>query len=156
MVDKELLKETVEKAIAGTDVFLVEVKVTPDNVVTVELDSTKGLDIDTCADITRKIEAVFDRDVEDYELEVGSAGLTSPFKVRGQYEKNIGNPVEVLTKDGRKLYGVLKSVDDDGAFTVTTEVKVKNPGDKRPHIEQVDETFTPDSCKYVKYHIDFK
>ena len=82
---------------------MVDVRVTPDNNVTVEIDNPEGVDIDTCASLTRKIEARFNRDEDDYELEVGSAGLTSPFKVRGQYVKNVGNPVEVLTKDGRKI-----------------------------------------------------
>ncbi len=105
MIDKELIGGIVEKALEGTDNFLVEVKVTPDNSVTVEIDSMTGVDIDTCARLTREIESQVDREVEDYELEVGSAGLTSPLKVRRQYEKNIGNELEVLTKDGRKLTG---------------------------------------------------
>ena len=156
MIDKQFLQKTVDEAIAGTDIFVVDITVSSDNNITVELDSPEGVDIDTCVDISRKIEDVFDRDVEDFELEVGSAGLTAPFKVRGQFLKNIGNEVEVLTSDGRKIRGVLKSVADDGAFVVTSDVKVKNPEDKRPHIEQIDNTFTPESCKYVKYHIDFK
>lgn len=152
MIDKEKLRETVEKAISGTDIFLVELKVSSNNEIVVELDSPKGLDIDTCAKITRMIEGEFDRDVEDYELEVGSAGLSANFKVRGQYLKNIGNEVELLTKDGRKLTGVLKEVADDGAFTIVTKVKVKSEGEKRPHIEDVEETLMPSECKYVRYH----
>lgn len=156
MIDKQLLLKTVADAIEGTELFVVDVRVSPDNNIVVEVDSPNGIDIDTCAAITRKIESVFDRDVEDYELEVGSAGLTAPFKVRGQYLKNIGRPVEVLTRDGRKIFGTLKSVADDDAFTVTTQVKVKAPGEKRPHVEDVDETFLPADCKYVRYNIDFK
>ena len=108
-------------------------------------------------DINRKIEAVFDRDVEDYSLEVGSAGLTAPFKVLGQYLKNIGNPVEVLTRDGRKLRGILKAVEPDcSAFTLTIERKVKEPGAKRPVIKQEDEVLAVADTKDVKYYIDFK
>ncbi len=92
MIDKQLLTQTIEEAIAGTSLFLVDVKVTPDNNITVEVDSREGVDIDECVNLTRAIEARFDRDVEDYELEVGSAGLTSPFKVKAQYEKNTGIP----------------------------------------------------------------
>lgn len=155
MIDRQLLTETVEGAIKDTPVFLVEIKVTPDNSVTVELDSPDGLDIDTCAEITRKIESVFDRDVEDYSLEVGSAGLTSPFKVRGQYLKNIGNQVEVLTKGGVKLKGTLTAVGDDD-FTVTVEKKVKEPGAKRPVMVEEPVVMKMDDTKYVKYLIDFK
>ncbi|MDE6287331.1 MAG: ribosome assembly cofactor RimP, partial [Muribaculaceae bacterium] len=126
MIDKQLLTQTVTDALQGSDIFLVDVKVTPANEITVEIDSPEGIDIDTCAMLTRKIEEVFDREVEDYELEVGSAGLTAPFKVRGQYLKNIGNEVEVLTRDGRKLRGILVDVAEDGRFTVEVPTKVKH------------------------------
>jgi len=156
MIDKNQLTQTVEDAIAGTDIFLVDVRVSPKNEITVEIDSPEGIDIDTCAGITRKIEAAFDRDVEDYELEVGSAGLTSPFKVRGQYLKNIGHEVEVLTRDGRKLKGILKDVADNGDFTISVPTKVKPEGAKRPEIVDVDTQLSPADCKSVKYVINFK
>ncbi|MDE5573711.1 MAG: ribosome assembly cofactor RimP, partial [Muribaculaceae bacterium] len=150
MIDKDKLRLTVEKAIEGTDIFLVDIKVSPDNNIVVEIDSKNGLDIDTCADITRKIEAEFDRDAEDYELEVGSAGLTSPFKVKAQYEKNIGNDVEVVTCDGRKFDGKLVSVTDND-FTVEVLKKIKEPEQKRPVMTAVPETLTFDQAKTVKY-----
>lgn len=156
MIDKQLLTKTVEDFISGTDLFLVDVKVTPGNEITVEIDSPDGIDIDTCAALTRRIEEVFDRETEDYELEVGSAGLTAPFKVRGQYVKNIGNEVEVLTRDGRKLKGTLVEVADDGLFTIEVPTKVKPEGAKRPVVENVPHSFTPDQCKSVTYVINFK
>ena len=156
MIDKDKLRNTVEEAIMGTDLFLVGLKVSAANEIVVELDSMSTVDVDTCARIAREIESVFDRDVEDYELEVGSAGLTAPFTVREQYLKNVGNPVEVLTADGRKLAGTLKTVADDGTFTIGRMVKVKNEGDKRPHMEEIDDVLSPADCKYVKYLIDMK
>lgn len=155
MIDKELLKKTVEEALEGTDLFLVDIAVKPGNNIIVEVDSAEGVDIDSCVAITRKIESVFDRDVEDYELEVGSAGLTSPFKVKGQYDKNIGNEVEILTRDGRKLSGRLVETSDEG-FTVEVPVKVKPEGAKRPIVEMRPETFAYGDCKRVNYKIDFK
>lgn len=157
MIDKILLTQTVEQAIEGSDIFLVDVRISPDNEITVEIDSPSGIDIDTCAAITRKIEAAFDRDAEDYELEVGSAGLTAPFKVFGQYEKNIGNEVEVLTRDGRKLRGILTEVKPDmSEFTVEVPTKVKHEGAKRPVTEMVPEKLAPADCKSVCYVINFK
>lgn len=156
MIDKDLLARTVEDAISGTDIFLVDVTVSPSNDITVEIDSPEGIDIDTCAAITRRIEETFDRDTEDYALEVGSAGLTAPFKVRGQYLKNIGNEVELLTRDGRKLQGVLTAVADNGDFTVAAPTKVKPEGAKRPQTVDVAHTFSPSDCKWVKYLINFK
>lgn len=155
MIDKQLLAETVNAAISGTDMFPVEIRVEPGNNIVVELDSETGIDIDTCAAITRKIEAVFDRDKEDYNLEVGSAGLTSPFKVRGQYLKNVGNEVEILTRDGRKLSGTLTTVGDDD-FTVEIPVKERPAGAKRPVTVMKAETFKMADCKSVKYSIKFK
>ena len=161
MIDKDLLRKTVDEAIAGTDLFIVEIDVNPGNEIVVELDSATGIDIDMCATVTRKIEAVFDRDVEDYQLEVGSSGITSDFKVRAQYDKNLGNDVEVLTRDGRKLYGVLTEVaegdaaDRDVDFTVEVPVKVKEPGAKRPVARQEPVKLNSKDCKYVRYDLKF-
>ena len=155
MIDKQLLAKTVEDAIEGTNLFLVDIAVKPGNNIIVEVDSIDGVDIDSCVAITRKIESVFDRDVEDYELEVGSAGLTAPFKVKGQYEKNIGNDIEIITRDGRKLSGRLVEVGDDN-FVVEVPTKIKPEGAKRPVIEMIPETFAYTDCKTVRYKIDFK
>lgn len=155
MIDKETVRKIVEESIADTDLFVVEVKVSPANEIVVELDSPESMDVDTCADIARAIEAGLDRDVEDYELEVGSAGLTSPFKVKGQYLKNIGNEVEVLTTDGRKFSGILTEVTDDG-FTVEVERKEKPEGAKRPVKVMRPETTAFSETKQVKYVINFK
>lgn len=155
MIDKQKLTKCVEDDIKDTDIFLVDLTVSADNRIVVELDSPKGLDIDTCARITRRIENEFNRDDEDYELEVGSAGLTAPFKVRGQYMKNLGNEVEVLTKDGRKLQGTLTAVNPLD-FVVEVPVKVKPEGAKRPQTVMQPQTIAYDNAKSVKYHINFK
>lgn len=157
MIDNDKLKATVLKAIEGTGVFLVDIDIKPDNEIVVEVDSNNGVDLDTCADITRKIEAEFDRDKEDYSLEVGSAGLTAPFKVVEQYTKNLGKEVEILTKDGRKITGVLTAVDGDtSSFTIEVATKVKEPGAKRPVVQHIPETLKMDECKQVKHHFVFK
>lgn len=155
MLDKSKLTSVVEDAIKGTDMFLVDINVTPDNRVVIELDSETGMDIDACAAVTRRIESEFDRDAEDYELEVGSAGLTSPFKVKAQYMKNLGNEVEVVTRDGKKLQGTLASVGADD-FTVEVPTKVKHEGAKRPVIEPVPHVIAFDNVKSTKYVINFK
>lgn len=155
MIDKSKLQAVVEDAIKNTDMFLVDIKVSPDNRIVIELDSETGMDVNTCAQITRKIEAEFDRDAEDYELEVGSAGLTSPFKVKAQYMKNLGNEIEVLTKDGKKLQGTLASVGADD-FTVEVPTKVKHEGAKRPVVEPVPHQISFDQVKLARYVIKFK
>lgn len=157
MIDKNQISSIVEQQLEGTDGFLVDVRVSPTNVVTVEIDSMSGVDIDTCARITREIEQQVDREIEDYELEVGSAGLTSPFKVIKQYEKNVGNEIEVLTVDGRKLSGVLQSIDPETeSFVMTVKEKVKEPGKKRPVIVDTPVELKIAETKTVKYLINFK
>lgn len=154
MIDKELVRKIVADAIDGTNMFLVEVSVSADNRIVVDVDSMTTLDVDTVAELSRKIEAELDRDAEDFELEVGSAGLTAPFKVRQQYDKNIGNEVEVLTRDGRKFSGKLVAADDSG-FTVEVARKVRHEGAKRPVIENLPERVAYDNAKSVKYVLKF-
>ena len=155
MIDKAKLIDVINASIEGSELFLVDVIVSRDNNIVVEIDSMDSVSIDDCANLTRAIESNFDREVEDYELEVGSAGLTSPFKVKQQYDKYMGEEVEVLTKDGKKLKGTLKEAGDD-TFTVGISKKVKPEGAKRPVEVIEDETFNYSEIKYTKYLIQFK
>ena len=149
MIDKQLVETIVTEKLVGTDCFLVDVSVSSDNVIVVEIDNETGIDIDFCVELSRHIESRLDRDAEDFELEVGSAGLTAPFKVQGQYRKNVGHEVELLTKDGRKLSGVLSAVSDD-TFAVDITKMVKPEGAKRK-IPQIDTlTFAYADVKQVR------
>lgn len=155
MIDKIELTKVVEEYISDKEMFLVDITVSPDNEIVVSVDSDNAIDIDSCIALTRHIESIFDRDVEDYELEVGSAGLSSPFKVLRQYKKYEGQEVEVLSKAGEKLTGVLADV-NDANFTVVTVQKVKPEGSKRKVEVEVKKTFAYDEVKYTKYVINFK
>lgn len=155
MIDKKELEALVEEGLSGSDCFVVDVQVKPDNVLVVEIDNKEGVDIERCGTLHRFLESKLDRDVEDYELEVGSTGITSPFKVLKQYEKNIGNEVELLTKKGEKLSGILKSASADN-FVVTVTKKVKSETSKRKVEVEEDYTFGYEEVKYTKYLIRFK
>ncbi len=155
MIDKNIVKEIVEEGLANSDSFLVDVMVRPGNIIVVEIDNEEGIDIDECVALHRFIESKLDREVEDYELEVGSAGITQPFKVLRQYQKNIGNEVEVLSKDGRKLTGVLKDANEE-FFTVGVLNKVKIEGEKRKKEVETDLNFKYEEIKHCKYLIRFK
>ena len=155
MIEKDLIRNIVDEYLLNTDTFIVEVAVRPGNIIVVEIDSDNGVSIDDCITISKHIESKLDRDTEDFELEVGSAGTTSPFKIPRQYEKNIGNEVEVLTKDGKKLSGVLKS-NDDNDFTVTITKMEKPEGAKKKVAVEEDLSFGYNEVKYTKYLIRFK
>ncbi len=135
--------------------FLVDVSVSADNVIVIEIDNRDGVWIDDCVELSRFIESRLDRDVEDYELEVGSAGIGQPFKVLQQYLNHIGQEVEVLPKSGSKFIGTLLAADDRG-FTVRTKRKQLQPGSKRAHLVDVELELEHSQVKYVKYVISLK
>ena len=149
MIEKKTVCQIVEEWLEGKDYFLVEVTVSPDDKIVVEIDHAEGVWIEDCVELSRYIESKLNREEEDYELEVGSAGIGQPFKVLQQYYIHIGQEVEVLTKDGRKLAGILKDADEE-KFTVGVEKKVKLEGSKRPKLVEEDETFTYEQIKYTK------
>lgn len=154
MIDKKELQAFVESQLKDTDYFLTDIKITPSNEITVEIDSLTPGDIEECVKLTKAIENAFDRDVEDYELEVGTAGLTSPLKVKRQYEKYLGQDLEVLTSDGRKLHGLLRKVDDNGII-LAIEQKVKKEGVKKPVIESIDIDLPFTNIKKAVYDLKF-
>ena len=150
MIDKNVVRNLVEEWLQDKEYFLVDVEISPDDRIVVEIDHADGVWIEDCVELSRYIEDRLDRDEEDYELEVGSAGLGQPFKVPQQYVNFIGKNVEVLDGDGKKVKGVLKSVDGND-FTVTVAEKVKQEGKKRPVLTDVDHTYQMDKVKYTKY-----
>ena len=155
MIEKKTVCQIVDEWLAGKDYFLVEVTISPDDKILVEIDHKEGVWIEDRVELSRYIESKLNREDEDYELEVGSAGIGQPFKVLQQYINHIGKEVEVLTKDGRKLSGVLKEADEQH-FVVTIQKKVKEEGAKRPKLVDEDLTFTYEEIKYTKYLISFK
>ena len=155
MIDKNIVKQLVCQWLEDKEYFLVDIDVTTDNRIVVEIDHADGVWIEDCVALSRYIEEHLNRDDEDYELEVGSAGIGQPFKVAQQYINHIGKPVEVLTADGRKLKGTLKAVDGE-QFTLMTTEKQRVEGKKRPVAVDVDMDFNMGDVKYTKYIIGIK
>lgn len=155
MIEKSVVIQLVNEWLGNKDYFLVDVTVSPDNRIVVEIDHAEGVWIEDCVELSRFIESKLDREQEDFELEVGSAGIGQPFKVLQQYVNHIGMDVEVLKNDGLKLAGILKDADEEH-FTVTISKKVKLEGEKRPKMVDEDVTFAYNEIKYTKYLINFK
>ncbi|MEA4918603.1 ribosome assembly cofactor RimP [Proteiniphilum sp.] len=155
MIEKKLIVDFTEQYLEGSPNYLTDVSVSADNTITVEIDNDHGVDIDDCVALSRYLESKLDRDMEDFELTVSSAGLSSPFKILRQYKKYEGKEVEVLGKNGQKITGILKSSDDKG-FTVTLTKKVKPEGAKRKIEVEEDIRFAFDEVKHTKYLIRFK
>ena len=124
MIEKQTIQAIVEEFIKGTGLFLVGVKVSSANRITILADKNEGITIDECAGIHRQIENNLDREKEDFELQVSSPGLDLPFAVIEQYLKNDGKKVEVIDNEGVRHSGKLKNI-TKGGFELETEIKVK-------------------------------
>jgi len=155
MIDRQQVIDLTNEWLADKEYFLVDVIISKDDKITVEIDHAEGVWIEDCAELSRHIENGLSRETEDYELEVGSAGLGQPFKVTQQYKNHIGMEVEVLTKEGKKLKGILKNASEE-EFILTVTKKEKKEGAKRPQLVEEDLIFPYDGVKYTKYIINFK
>ncbi len=155
MIDKNIVKTIVDEWLQSNDYFLVDIMFTPDGRIVIEIDHADGVWIEDCAELSRMLQERLGDELGEYELEVGSAGIGQPFKVRQQYVNHVGKEVEVLTADGKKIQGVLKAVDGDD-FVLTVKEKQKVEGKKRPVMADVDHTYNMDTVKYTKYLLSFK
>ncbi len=162
MINKQEIIDLVDQYLleSESESFLVEVTVSRDNQIVVEIDNDEAVDIDECVAISRYIDEHMDRDKEDFELEVGSCGLTAPLKVLRQYAKFEGEEVEVLLRDGHKLTGILGEANEEGFnLTWTTMEKVVDPAtgkqSKKKQEVQHEQMLKHSEVNQVKYIINF-
>ncbi len=154
MVDKETVEALVKKYAGRSDLFIVDIHVSPSNEIRILVDNERGIRLEECIELSRAIEHSLDRDENDFQLEVSSPGLSEPFKVLPQYRKNIGREVEIVTKGGRKHTGKLTAVTEKN---VTIEEMVKIKGEKkRPEIKAVEKEFDFDQILSAKPVISYK
>ena len=155
MIEKEKVQALVEEWLTGKDYFLTDLTITPDACIMVEIDHADGVWIDDCVQLSRFIEEHLNRDEEDYNLEVGSAGLGQPFKVLRQWQNHVGKQVEIITSEGKKLVGTLQEAEADHVV-VAVPTKVQVEGKKRPQIQDVEHQLQMADIKSGRYLLDFK
>lgn len=155
MIDCAKIIETADRELDGTDMFTVSCKCSPANEVELLIDSDTSVTIEACAELSRAIEARFDRDEEDFSLTVASAGIGSELTNIRQYRKLIGSPVEVLLLSGVKILARLDEADECG-ITVSYEEKQAVEGKKRKATVTVTRAYAFDEIKYTKEYLDFK
>ena len=155
MINKEIIQTLTEEWLQGNEYFLVDINFAAEDRIVIEIDHADGVWIEDCAELSRFLQERLGEELGEYELEVGSAGLGQPFKVAQQYINHIGDTLEVLQADGKKVQGVLKAVDAP-SFTITVQEKQKQEGKKRPVLVDVDKTYQMDEVKYAKYLLAFK
>jgi ribosome maturation factor RimP len=150
MISKKRVLELVEERIAelGNGLFVVDISISANNSIHVELDKEEGyVAITDCMSVSRNVEHNLDREQEDFELHVSSAGLDKPFRVLAQFTKNIGREV--------KLVKVLCSATSDEVVLETSKL-IKPEGKKKKErvVEQLH--FPMSEIKEVKIVISFK
>jgi len=150
MITKDHIKKLTEKHISGTGIFLVDVRLSSTGRITVLIDRPEGVTIDDCASLSRYISHELGEAGGDYELNVSSPGLDMPLMVPGQYQKNEGHMVEVITHEGTCEKGVLMNV-TRGGFDLKVEIK-----EKKKEITSVIRSFNFEDVKSVKVIISFK
>ena len=155
MITRERVQEAIEKSFWDDDFFLVDVQIIPGKKVTVYADREKGITIDECAELSKSLFHTLENELEDMELTVSSPGLTMPFRVKEQYEKNISRNVEVVMKDGEKLKGKLLGVSDRG-FSILTLEAAGSGGKKKKQEEATERWFAFDEVKSTKIAVEFK
>ena len=152
MIAEEEIKEVAKEKIKELGGFFVDLKVTQGNTITLFFDRFDGVKVEHCVEISKHIEDVFDRDIEDYSLTVCSAGLESPFIVDEQYYKYKGKEVKVLLTNGKRKKGIILSYEEDNLFL---QIEKKKKGSKKEKI--IDKIIISKSqIKETKLKINFK
>ena len=126
MIDKNLVENITNEAIQSLqrdDIFVVQIKVSKNNVIEVSIDGDNGVKVEDCIELSRYIDKHLDRDKEDFELTVMSFGLEEYFTMKRQFNKNIGRDIELIDKEGEKYNGVLAEVDEKGIVLTTKKDK---------------------------------
>lgn len=154
-MDISKLVEVVENHLSGTDVFVVDCQCSQSNDITLILDADSRVGIDTCVAVSRAVDEVFDRDIEDFSLTVTSAGIGEPLKLLRQYQKIVGSPIEVLLKDGIKILATLDSATEEG-IVVSYDEKVAVEGRKRKEVQHTVRTIAFSDIKSAKEYLDYK
>ena len=155
MIDVTRVREIAETQMEGTDLFVIEVRVSPANEIVVTVDSDTQVGIDRCVELSRSIEGALDREQEDFELTVMSAGIGQPLKMLRQYRKLIGRPVEVILKDGGKIVGNLTDA-SESSIAVEYEERVVVEGKKRKQLVTTRRELSLDEVKSTCEYLDFK
>ena len=155
MIAEKKIRILVEEKLAGTDRFIVSIKVSVNNRIEVLLDGLSNIAISDCIAMSRHIESSLDRETEDFELMVSSAGIDEAFLLEKQYLKNIGREVDVVKKDGNKLNGILKSYREADSIDIESTKVIKNEKKKKQIItEQI--TIPLQEIKETKLVLSFK
>jgi ribosome maturation factor RimP len=139
MITTSLIRKLAEEKTEGTQVFVLDVNIRKGNKILITLDGDQGVTIDDCVALSRHIESKLDRDEEDFELQVSSAGADKPLRMPRQYKQHLGRTLRVHLVDESFKTGILKEVKPG-----SIELEIIPPGGKNklknleePHKENI-------------------
>ena len=151
MITEKQIKKLVEEHLEGGEFFLVDVVLKPGNKISVFIDGDHRLTVEACRHLSHFLEENLDRETEDFDLTVSSAGADRPLKLPRQYKKNIGNDLEVVTKPGIKFTGKVLNADEYGV-----EIEQQPEKKSKSVQEKIIVTLKFDEIKSAKEVISFK
>jgi len=154
MISKSKIEDFLKEEFKDGDTFLVDVSINAANNIRVFVDKPQGISVKECYDVSRLITGEFDREVEDYSLDVSSPGLDMPLTVPEQFIKNIDREVAVLLNDGEKHKGLLKTYSPT-AIEIEETKRVAVEGKKKKQLQTKVLTINFDDIKTVKVVISF-
>lgn len=155
MIQESTVRSLIEETIQDTEIFLVDLKISGGNKISVLVDAIGGLPITDCMKVSRGIEFDLDREVEDYELNVSSPGLDKPFKVFKQYEKNVSRSIRITLGDEGVFDAMIVEVEDPKINLEVEEVITKS--DALESVKKGDAlALTQEDIKESKINISFK
>ncbi len=130
---EDLLKAFLDER---TDLFLIDLKISSADDVTVILDGDNGVTLQDCLDASRAIEFNMDREEHDFSLQVMSAGLSEPLSTPRQFIKNIGRDVKIILLDSSETEGELVSADQEKLTLLLRYRKPKEIGKGKVDVEE--------------------
>ena len=123
-MNQAALKDIVDEALAlNESLYLIELSISVNNKVQVVVDGDNGVSLSETMRISRAINDNFDREVEDFSLEVTTPDIAHPLKVKRQYIKNLNRILKVKTAE-EELEGTLVSADEE---TIVLQWKAREP-----------------------------
>jgi len=138
MDDKAKITELLQPYLNDGRLYIIDVQVVGRQggriKVTILVDSDTGIQIDECADISRRLGLQMDESnffgESPFILEVSSPGVDYPLMFPRQYVRNIGRNLSVTLIDSTIYKGQLESVDED-AITLLIEPEKKSKSKKK-------------------------
>lgn len=155
MINANTVRTLAENHLEGGTGFIVDVRVSEGNAISILLDDDEGTSIEKCISLSRHLESMLDRDAEDFSLDVSSPGLDQPLKMHRQYLKNIGRDVQLKITGAGKVEGKLTKATEE-EVTIVIREKRRIEGRKAKEWVEEEQTYPLKDLDWTKVQISFK